>query len=115
MPSRDMIVNEVRQIYGAKADEAIQALDRYEGSAAANQNRVHRAILKLHDGTFDNLKRWVQVALYDYRDVLGPAEYPGPTTDEEIRRFNNWKLDDATTKETSFGGIVEESGDNNGD
>jgi hypothetical protein len=104
---RDKVVRKVRRLYGTRADEVMQELDRYEGSVVADRDRVHRAILKLHDGTLDNLRRWVQVALEDDRDVLGPAEHPGPTTAAEICRFNDWRLDEATTRETSFAGMVE--------
>lgn len=86
----------------------MQALDRYSGSVAAARERVHGAILLLSQGSFENLKRWVEVALYDYRDVLGPVEHPDASTAEMIRRFNAEKLDEATIDETSFAGLDEE-------
>jgi hypothetical protein len=87
----------------------MQELDRYSGSVAATRDRVQSAILKLTDGSFENLRRWVEVALYDYRSVLGPAEYPTPSTADEVRRFNEWKLDPATVAETSFADIDTDS------
>ncbi len=87
----------------------MQELDRYTCSVAANRDRVQRAILKLTDDSFENLKRWVQVALNDYRDVLGPAEYPDASTAEDVRRFNAYKLDQAMITETSFAGLETDS------
>lgn len=107
LSSRDHIIKEVKRLYGTQTNEVMHELDRYKGSVVADRDRVQSAILKLHNGTFENLKRWVQVALYDYRDVLGPAEYPEATTAEEVDRFNNWKLNDSTVKEITFAGIVE--------
>ena len=40
-------------------------------------DRVHLAILKLSAGRFERLRAQVEAAKADYRDVLGPAEYPG--------------------------------------
>ena len=42
-------------------------------------DRVHLAILKLSAGKFERLRAQVEAAKADYRDVLGPAEYPGYT------------------------------------
>src|SRR5262245_57306994 len=42
-------------------------------------DRVHLAILKLSSGSFERLRYQVEMAKNDYRDVLGPAEYPGYT------------------------------------
>ncbi len=54
----------------------MQELDRFTGRGGATRERVHRAILKLTDGSFEDLKRLVDLALTDYRDVIAPAEYP---------------------------------------
>src|SRR5262245_13221005 len=40
-------------------------------------DRVHLAILKLAAGKFERLRSQVEAAKADYREVLGPAEYPG--------------------------------------
>ncbi len=100
--SREKIVREVRRRYGALADQAMGELDRYEGSVTADRDRVQAAILRLSDGSVDNLRRWVEVAASDYRDVLGPAEYPTDAHDDEVRRFNAWSPDEATVAETTF-------------
>jgi hypothetical protein len=102
---RARIMRRVRWRYGHQADAAMRELDRYAGSPVAGRDRVHRAILKLTDGSFENLKRWVEVALSDYRDVLGPAEAPGASTAVEVQRFNAWRLDRATIEETRFAGL----------
>ena len=38
--------------------------------------RVQLAVLKLANGSLTRLRRSIEVAKSDYRDVLGPAEYP---------------------------------------
>src|SRR5262245_56817254 len=38
--------------------------------------RVRLAVLKLARGKIEDLKYWTEQAKRDYRDVLGPAEYP---------------------------------------
>ena len=73
---RERTRKRVRILYGDQAEAVMRELDRYAGSVTADRDRVHRAILELSEGSFENLKRWVEVALQDYRDVLGPAEYP---------------------------------------
>ena len=40
-------------------------------------NRVRLAVLKLADGNLQALRREIDVARSDYRDVLAYAEYPG--------------------------------------
>lgn len=39
-------------------------------------NRVRLAALKLADGQIDELRRQIDGAKADYRDVIAPAEYP---------------------------------------
>lgn len=40
------------------------------------RERVQSAVLKLAAGTLDDLRRYINLAKLDYRDVLAPAEYP---------------------------------------
>jgi len=41
------------------------------------RERVRAAILKLSAGSLEQLRAQVEAAKVDYREVLGPAEYPG--------------------------------------
>ena len=41
------------------------------------QDRVRLAVLKLAAGSMERLRYQIEGAKGDYRDVLGPAEYPG--------------------------------------
>jgi len=41
------------------------------------RDRVHLAALKLAAGSVERLRSQVEEAKRDYRDVVGPAEYPG--------------------------------------
>jgi hypothetical protein len=43
--------------------------------------RVQLATLKLAQGSLEQLRSWIGIALEDYRDVLAPAEYPTYTRD----------------------------------
>jgi hypothetical protein len=65
-------------------------------------DRVRLAVLKLAGGSMERLRNEIGAAKADYRDVLGPAEYPGYgkrargrrklSTDEEQRIIDNdWK------------------------
>jgi hypothetical protein len=40
------------------------------------RDRVQLAVLKLAKGSMTSLRHWIDVAKYDYRDVLTDAEYP---------------------------------------
>ena len=41
--------------------------------------RVQLAVLNLADGNMERLRYQIEDANCDYRDMLGPAEYPGYT------------------------------------
>ena len=43
------------------------------------RDRVQLAVLKLTNKNLDDLRGYTEWAKADYRDVLGPAEYPGYT------------------------------------
>jgi hypothetical protein len=51
---------------------------RYEDSASGRRERprVQLAALKLAKGDLDALRKHIDTAMQDYRDVLAPAEYP---------------------------------------
>jgi hypothetical protein len=50
----------------------------YEESASGRRERprVQLAALKLANGDLEALRRHINTAVQDFRDVLGPAEYP---------------------------------------
>ena len=54
---------------------ALAILDEYQ-SDGASPTRVQLAVLKLAAGRLDELRREIETARRDYRDVLAPAEYP---------------------------------------
>jgi hypothetical protein len=58
--------------------EAFALLDEY-GRATWHRapDRVHLAALKLAAGRIEVLRAQIGEANHDYRDVIGPAEYPG--------------------------------------
>ncbi len=85
---REAIKRLARAKYGKDATAVMRELDRCPDSPTISQHRVHRAIIYLSTNSLDNVKRWVELALGDYRDVVGPAEYPDEHTAENVRRFN---------------------------
>lgn len=68
----------VRRDFPADAfEEILGILDRYRSDHGPSAGaRVQLAALKLADGNREALRRWVNEAQMDYRDVLAPAEYP---------------------------------------
>jgi hypothetical protein len=57
-------------------EQARKVLGRYDAaSASAAPDRVKLAALYLSDGDLVALDELVDVAILDYRDVIGPAEY----------------------------------------
>ena len=69
----------VRRDFPADREAEILALLNEYGTPDWHRepDRVHLAILKLSAGSIEHLRYQVEIAKSDYRDVLGPAEYPG--------------------------------------
>ena len=60
--------------------EVLALLDEYgEEDWQREPDRVRLAALKLAAGDLERLRSEIEGAKRDYRDVLGPAEYPGYT------------------------------------
>jgi hypothetical protein len=58
-------------------NEVMEVLEEYGSKSwQTEKQRVRMAVLKLANGNFDELKRQVEIARCDYRDVLLNAEYP---------------------------------------
>lgn len=75
--SRADVERIVRRDYGAGAvRRALAILDEYCGDNDAGRSRVQLAVLKLASGSEEKLRQEIEKAKFDYRDVLGPAEYP---------------------------------------
>lgn len=64
-----------REFGEVKAAHALAILDEYQ-SDGGKPDRVHLALLKLAAGDIAVLRRNIETAKFDYRDVLAPAEYP---------------------------------------
>jgi hypothetical protein len=106
--TQEDVVRIVRRDYAsAEVDAAFALLDAYETWPGAA--RVRLAALKCADGDLVKLKRALEEATLDYRDVLIDAEYPinyrlgmktkrpsGEEYDESIRQdsenYNDWLL-----------------------
>ncbi|HVE84131.1 MAG TPA: hypothetical protein VND93_14840 [Myxococcales bacterium] len=104
---RQKIEKRVRKRFGDQAEEAMRELDRCTDEWGSRE-RTQAAILKLTTGTLENLRRWVERARYDARDVIGPAEEPTAAGARMVREFNGWKQDPAAAAETSFADLLDD-------
>lgn len=69
----------VRRDYSeTQFDSVMAVLKGYEESASGRRERprVQLAALKLANGHLEALRTHINTAVQDFRDVLGPAEYP---------------------------------------
>jgi hypothetical protein len=80
----------VRREFGPDREAEILALlDEYGTEDWHREpDRVRAACLKLAAGNLDRLQNQIEIAKQDWRDVLGPAEYPGYT--KHMFRIKNY-------------------------
>src|SRR5262245_19325929 len=72
--SRADVERVVRRDFGPELlPQVLSILDEY---VELERERVQVAVLKLANGNLDDLRRYIESAKCDWRDVLGPAEYP---------------------------------------
>jgi len=79
-PSRTLVLKKLGDCFpdSATAAAAMDLLDSYGLETwHREKDRVQLAILKLSGGNLEELRRLVDMAKTDYRDVLAYAEYPG--------------------------------------
>lgn len=69
----------VRRDFPADREREVLAMLNEYGTEdwQREEERVRAAILKLSGGNMERLRGQVEAAKVDYREVLGPAEYPG--------------------------------------
>src|SRR5262245_14636562 len=58
-----------------RCGDVLAMLDEY-GAEEREVDRVRLAVLKLANKDLAQLRSWLERAKTDYREVLGPAEYP---------------------------------------
>ena len=69
-----------RDFPGEAVADVLTALEEYgTEDFHREKERVRLAVLKLASGSREKLRYEIEGAKCDYRDVLGPAEYPGYT------------------------------------
>lgn len=77
-----------RDMAPSEQQEAISALSQYGAEAwHPEAARVRLAALKLADGSLVQLRKYVELACLDYRDVLISAEYPAYRAGSMQRRW----------------------------
>ena len=80
--SRDDVARVVRRDFAAAEYETVLGvLEEYGNDAERDRDnaRVHMAVLKLANGNLSELRKHIEIARQDYRDVLSAAEYPAAT------------------------------------
>lgn len=76
---RDLVLTKIKKIFPHEAPSTIMSILDLCNSSDKNEEgrvRIQLAILKLCQGKIDKLKHYIEIAKSDYRDVIGPAEYP---------------------------------------
>jgi len=75
--NRDILRQKVAEQFPDEDQAQILALlNQYESESAAGRLRVQLAVLKLSEGNLSQLRKYLEVARTDYRDVLFWAETP---------------------------------------
>jgi hypothetical protein len=75
--SRDILRQKLaEQFPGEDQAQLLALLNQYESESAAGRLRVQLAVLKLSEGNLSQLRKYLEVARTDYRDVLFWAETP---------------------------------------
>jgi hypothetical protein len=59
--------------------ETENILQLYKSESESGRNRVFASILKLSNGDLELLKKFVEKAKYDFRDIISLSEYPSYT------------------------------------
>lgn len=88
--SKDLVVAKVKRYFPNEDEEKIIGILNLYGKETSEREweRVQIAILKLSDGNLEKLRKNVEIAKSDYRDVLAYAEYA-----EEMGK-DTWRMSD---------------------
>lgn len=65
-----------RDFLQLKFSEIEDILKRYKSESERGKNRVYASILKLSGGNIELVKKYVDEANADYRDLIALSEYP---------------------------------------
>ena len=65
-----------RDFPSVRSEDVLDIVSEYSSPWESSIPRVQLAALKLADAHLDSLRRYIDAAKQDYRDVLVPAEYP---------------------------------------
>jgi hypothetical protein len=86
--TRKLVISKAKQLFpDHDIAEIMQLLDAYGKKCEREKERVQLAVLKLSKGDLEELKKMVESAKLDYRDVLCSAEYPKQSS----HGFAGWK------------------------
>lgn len=75
--TREDVLRVVKRDFDARdQEEVLRLLGEYNQGAGRNVLRVQLAIVKLSDRSIEGVRKQLDVAKADFRDVIAPAEYP---------------------------------------
>lgn len=67
----------IKREYPQEESDVIESiLKKYKSETEAGQNRIYASLLKLSGRNLEALKKLVEKANYDYRDIIALSEYP---------------------------------------
>jgi len=73
--TRELVIAKVKQFFPNESpDKILKILDAYRDNLA-ERDRVHMAVIKMSEGNVERLRECVDAAIFDFRDVVGAAEY----------------------------------------
>jgi predicted RNA-binding protein len=85
-----------------------EILKMYKSESIKGRNRIYASILKLSNGNIEMIKKYVEKANTDYRDVIALSEYPNYSEhafeDLSVKRKEQLIMEDWTQYEAWLNG-----------
>ena len=85
-------INErIKSDFGCQEPEVLEIFsDAFSKAEYLNHNRIIRCVIFLADGSIDSLKKYIEKAIYDPRDVMLWSEYENQRQDEHPKRVRDF-------------------------
>ncbi|MDA9317121.1 hypothetical protein N9Q58_04315 [Polaribacter sp.] len=101
---KDAVIKRIveREFSSVKFTKIEGILKRYQSRNSKGMNRIYAAILKLSNGNIELIKKYVEQANSDYRDIIALAEYPNYSKydfDENLSKEKEKQLIDSDWKQ----------------
>ena len=66
----------IERDFGKNSTEVKTKLKQVKSDTESGKNRISAAILKLANGSINDIENFIELANADFRDVISQAEYP---------------------------------------